>query len=140
MTAKRPFLQKTGNRAADWFNKIKPKLIGSLWGIAGFWLSPLSWWNDLWVNIPIAYGIAWVIDIFYRPAFLPSFIISYWGTNLLGILMIRKGAETIRDTEKKPFSSKKLLFYLGVVLFYTVLVWILVAFEFITPQGKFLSN
>ena len=33
------------------------KIKGGVVAMIGFLLSPLSWWNDAFVNIPIAYGI-----------------------------------------------------------------------------------
>jgi hypothetical protein len=33
----------------------KKKIVGAVVAALGFVLSPLSWWNDLFVNIPIAY-------------------------------------------------------------------------------------
>jgi hypothetical protein len=32
-------------------------------------LSPLSWWNDLFVNLPLALVFAWLVGLFYKPAF-----------------------------------------------------------------------
>jgi len=36
---------------------LRVLLRGTL-GVAGFILSPLSWWNDVIVNFPLAYGFA----------------------------------------------------------------------------------
>ena len=47
----------------------KRKLWGSTLGVIGFLLSPLSWWNDLLVNIPLAVAFAWVVSWFYPPCF-----------------------------------------------------------------------
>jgi len=32
----------------------KRKVTGGILGLVGFMLSPLSWWNDLFVNVPLA--------------------------------------------------------------------------------------
>ena len=37
--------------------------------VAGFLLSPLSWWNDLVINIPLALGFAWAVSYFWHGAF-----------------------------------------------------------------------
>src|SRR5438105_1453125 len=50
----------------------KTKTAGGIMTFIGFMLSPLSWWNDLFVNIPIAWVFAWFASIFYKPAFYPA--------------------------------------------------------------------
>ena len=35
----------------------KRKAYGGLLGFIGFLLSPLSWWNDLFVNVPLAVAL-----------------------------------------------------------------------------------
>jgi len=56
----------------------KSKLSGGVLALIGFMLSPLTWWNDLFVNIPLALVFAWIVSIFYQPAFEVSFIVGYW--------------------------------------------------------------
>jgi len=51
----------------------------------GFILSPLSWWNDLVVNVPLAYILSYPFTILDQSFFLSAFILAYWFTNLLGI-------------------------------------------------------
>ena len=40
----------------------------------GFWLSPLSPWNDLFTNIPIAYVFAFVFSFGVDALFIPAFV------------------------------------------------------------------
>ena len=42
-----------------------------------FLLSPLSWWNDLFVNVPLALAFAWVVSWFWPTAFTASFVLGY---------------------------------------------------------------
>src|SRR5262249_26236206 len=65
-------------------NGWKRKAQGGVLAFIGFMLSPLSWWNDLFVNVPLAVGFAWLVAFFYRPAFESAVIIGYWLTNLIG--------------------------------------------------------
>ena len=44
------------------------KLGGSVLAFVGFMLSPLSWWNDAFVNIPLALLFAWLMSAIYRSA------------------------------------------------------------------------
>ncbi|MCX6744527.1 MAG: hypothetical protein NTX82_03315 [Candidatus Parcubacteria bacterium] len=96
----------------------------------GFILSPLSWWNDIFINIPLAYGFAWVIgkviDIFFdvhRFLFTGLFIIGYFLTNLLGFLMIHYSITA--DNGKKESPLKQIL----ISLFYTIVIVLLTYFD-----------
>src|SRR5438046_2123875 len=73
----------------------KRKVSGGILAMVGFMLSPLSWWNDLFVNVPIALAFAWLVSFFYRPAFEVSLIVGYWLTNVLGFILMHKGAQTM---------------------------------------------
>jgi len=42
----------------DYSSKYKLKIKSFFIAVVGFVLSPLSWWNDLFVNIPLAYLFA----------------------------------------------------------------------------------
>ena len=61
--------------------------------VAGFgWLlSPLSWWNDLVVNVPLAYLFATPFSLLDERFYVPAFALGYWLTNLLGFVLLHKG-------------------------------------------------
>jgi hypothetical protein len=90
----------------------------------GFILSPLSWWNDIFVNVPLAYAFAWLIgkflDIFIdieRWLFVTLFIIGYFITNVVGFLMMHYSIFGIKKIEKNSIISQVL-----VSLFYTLII------------------
>ena len=64
----------------------KQRLFNVLLVTSGFILSPLTWWNDLVVNIPLAYLFSIPFTLLHDNLFLPSFVIGYWFTNLLGFI------------------------------------------------------
>ena len=66
-------------------------LFGSALVVVGFILSPLSWWNDLLINVPIAYAFSYPFSLVSRNLFLPSFILGYWITNILGFVLMHRG-------------------------------------------------
>src|SRR6185436_21097051 len=100
----------------------KRRFRGGLLAAIGFMLSPLSWWNDLFVNLPLAIAFAWVVSFFYKPAFDACVIIGYWLTNIIGLLLLHKGAvEIVSETDRK-YSRKALLTDIGVSLAYTALI------------------
>ena len=57
----------------------------------GYVLSPLSFWNDAFVNIPIAYVIGLLFGVVSRRFFLPGIILGYWLSNILGLVLLHKG-------------------------------------------------
>src|SRR5262245_23408917 len=100
----------------------KRKLQGSLLAWIGFMLSPLSWWNDLFVNVPLALAFAWFIALFYPPAFEPSVLVGYWLTNVLGLVLLHKGGRRffLKDNQPLPsYSRRDLLKDLAISLLYT---------------------
>ncbi|ACK68320.1 conserved hypothetical protein [Rippkaea orientalis PCC 8801] len=60
--------------------------------VIGFLLSPLCWWNDLLINLPIAYGFGRVFSWFSEDLLIPAAIVGYWLSNIIGILLMQFGA------------------------------------------------
>jgi hypothetical protein len=118
----------------------KRKSYGGVVGFIGFMLSPLSWWNDLFVNVPLALAFAWIVSRIYRPAFEVAWITGYWLTNVLGLLLLHKGVKMMASREGPPqkYSRRDLLKDIVVSLLYTLLIVILIKFRIIQPitQGK----
>ena len=69
---------------------LAKKIKGGILATIGFILSPLSWWNDLFVNIPIAYVFGFLFGLISKSLFLPFMIIGYWITNILGVILMHK--------------------------------------------------
>ena len=111
----------------------KRKVTGGTLAFIGYLLSPLSWWNDLFVNWPIALVFAWVISWFWKPAFTASLILGYWLTNILGFVLMQKGGEKIISEEDRPYSRKCLLRDLAISVLYTLLMVALVKMGVIGP-------
>ncbi len=120
----------------------KRKFHGSLLAFIGYLLSPLSWWNDAFVNLPLAVAFGWVVSLFYPPAFGASVILGYWLTNLLGFVLLHKGARQMLPDEKlAPRPRQALARDLVVSLVYTALIVILVRLKIIQPlAGYFPKN
>jgi hypothetical protein len=116
----------------------KRKVTGGAMAVIGFVLSPLSWWNDLFVNVPLALAFAWMVSFFYRPAFEISLVAGYWLTNVLGLVLMQKGAEKVLSNQDKPYSRGALLRDVGISLLYTVLIVALVKVGVLKPiEGYF---
>jgi len=79
----------------------------------GFILSPLSWWNDLFINVPLAYLFAWAVSkvvLIYtavpRIIFIILFIIGYFITNLVGFLMLHYSVSSLRNNKKYKLTNQ----------------------------------
>ena len=65
--------------------------------IIGYILSPFTFWNDAFVNIPIAYAAALVASILAGPAVFPAaFFTAYLATNIVGLLMMHAAVRGFR--------------------------------------------
>jgi hypothetical protein len=111
----------------------KRKVSGGVLGVIGFLLSPLSWWNDAFVNLPLAIGFAWLIALFYKPAFEASVIIGYWLTNVLGFMLMHKGAARMVSDEDHRYTWRQGLKDVLISLAYTAVIVVLVQTKLLRP-------
>ena len=118
----------------------KRKVQGGILAVVGFMLSPLSWWNDLFVNVPLALAFAWIVSLFYKPAFNASVLIGYWLTNVLGFVLMHKGAQKLVSAEQKKYSRKDLFRDVGISLLYTALIVALIKVGVLKPIGNYFSR
>ena len=86
---------------------LKRKVGGGVVAAVGYILSPLSWWNDLWVNVPLALAFAWGVSLVYKPAFFASAVLGYWITNILGFVLLHKGAQQMLTKEGKKYGTPR---------------------------------
>jgi len=118
----------------------KRKMSGGLMIFIGFMLSPLSWWNDLFVNVPLAVGFAWLVSLFYKPAFAATVVIGYWLTNFLGfVLMYRGGQKLLSSREIGKYSGRELFRDVVISLLYTLLIVLLVRLKILQPIKDYFS-
>jgi hypothetical protein len=103
----------------------------------GFILSPLTWWNDPLVNVPLAYLISWPFAAMHPPLFAPAFILGYWLTNLLGLLMLHYGGAGFFEKQRDRFSFKSSIV---VSLMYSVLIFIIVMLGWIESPAEYLKH
>ena len=83
------------------YNKnMKHKIKGGILATIGYILSPLSWWNDLLINIPLAYAFAFPFGFVSRSLFLPMMIFGYWITNVVGFMLMHYGVTDLVSKEK----------------------------------------
>ena len=112
------------------FNEIKTRkgLFRGILFITGYILSPLTWWNDIFVNIPVSYVIASIISKIIGEDYFPELIVSvYLFTNVLGFLLMHISISWGR------ISRRKLLIDIIIATGYTILVYVLALLGYIKP-------
>ena len=103
----------------------------------GFMLSPLSWWNDLVVNIPLAYLFSWPFSLINEQWFLASFVLGYWLSNLLGLLMLHWGGTGIISQRHVSFNARQ-SFLISAI--YSVIVICLVLLDVLPSPSELVKR
>jgi hypothetical protein len=115
----------------------KRSLLNIILITAGFILSPLTWWNDLLINIPLAYFFSLPFSLLDETLFLPSFIVGYWLTNLLGFLLMHWGGVGLIYKERSTISVKRSLY---ISLIYSIIVVMLVLLGWLESPTEYLQS
>jgi len=118
----------------------KRRLSGGFLAVTGYLLSPLSWWNDAIINVPLALAFAWVVSLFYKPAFEASVILGYWLTNVAGFVLMHKGGQQLLSNEEKKYSWKAFARDIVISLLYTGLIVLLVKMKIFQPAQDYFSG
>ena len=93
----------------------------------GWLLSPLCWWNDLVINLPLAWGFARLLQLWHPEWFSAGLVIGYWLSNVLGVVLMQAGALTVFQSEEGEQNRRRdLLISLGTSTLYTVVLMVLV--------------
>jgi len=93
----------------------------------GWLLSPLCWWNDLVINLPLAWGFARVLHLWHAEWFSAGLVIGYWLSNVLGVVLMQCGALTVFQGEEGEQTRRRdLLISLATSTLYTAAIMLLV--------------
>ena len=86
-------------------------------------LSPLTFWNDVFVNIPISYLLASLAIRFIKADFLFLVLVFYWISNGIGILMMYfSGKSIMQDKSNRLHALATLLI---TIVIYSIIIIIL---------------
>jgi len=118
----------------------KRKITGGILAVVGFMLSPLSWWNDLFVNVPLALAFAWLVSLAYKPAFNASIVFGYWLTNIVGFILLHKGTQQMLSGQPKKYSRRDLFRDVGISLLYTLLIIALIRLGVLKPIQSYFGR
>lgn len=83
------------------------KHINRLVFFIGWLLSPLTFWNDALINIPLSYLLASFIYRFLQADFLLLVLCAYWLSNIAGIAMMYLSGKSMMGG--KPYSLKEVM-------------------------------
>jgi hypothetical protein len=116
----------------------KNRIRGGILVTVGYLLSPVSWWNDLFVNIPLAYAFGSIFGLISKDLFLPAMVAGYWITNILGFVLMHKGAkEIVLKKNVTGYSKRELAFDLATSVVYTMIVVILAVAGVLRLPGEY---
>lgn len=106
---------------------LRTKLKGSVIATVGYLLSPLSWWNDLYINVPIAYVLAWLVSFADKRLFGAAMVFFYWMTNLAGLLLLHKGITVVvKEQEEIGELRKRIILDIVLSFVYSAILALLV--------------
>jgi len=105
---------------------LKRKIKGGVLATIGYILSPFSWWNDLFINLPLAYIFALPFGLLSKKLFLPAMIVGYWITNVAGFMLMHHGVKDLVTKETKKYTRKELVKDIIISIVYTAIVVILI--------------
>jgi hypothetical protein len=112
---------------------------GGMLAAVGFILSPISWWNDLLINIPLAYLFAGAITWARPDWFNAAFVIGYLLTNVLGLILMQYGMKHAARSEKSFDFRKELRSSLVWSVAYSILIVVLLLIGWIKPPLEYLK-
>ena len=105
----------------------------------GFILSPLSWWNDLVVNVPLSYAFAWIVGktlhpfiVIHKWLFIDLLVVGYFLTNLIGFLMIHHSVSGLKKNKAISIKSQIL-----VSIAYTIIIIVFFSSSFCNPDSVY---
>jgi hypothetical protein len=104
--------------------------------LVGYLLSPFTWWNDLVVNLPLAWALASALSWISPRLFAPALVVAYWMTNLLGLLLMGLGG--VHAAGARPSARARALALAG-SLAYTLAIVLLVWLGVLRPIPIFWS-
>ena len=89
------------------------------------------------VNVPLAYLFSLPFSLINEQLFLPSFILGYWLTNLLGFLLLHYGGEGLVHQRRPTISIKRSII---ISVIYSVIMVILVLLGWLAPPTEYLHQ
>lgn len=107
----------------------------------GYLLSPLSWWNDAVVNLPLAYAFGAAVEYLLPGRFAGAVVLGYWITNVAGLVMLHTGvSRALCRTPPCRYTRRMLAKDLAISVGYTLLIAVLAWGGVLKPPGDLLGK
>ena len=87
----------------------------------GWLLSPFTFWNDAFVNIPLSYICASLFVRLSRSNFLLTTLLFYWLSNILGIFMMYLSGKSILK-DRKSIVREVVVFLITIAAYSLILI------------------
>ncbi len=97
----------------------------------GWLLSPLTFWNDAFINIPLSYLAASMVVKLFGVDFLITVIVFYWISNFIGLSMMYASGKYIVQNTKGML--KELISLIVTITVYTAILMVLGKFGILKP-------
>ncbi len=94
----------------------------------------------MFVNVPLALVFAWLVSAFYKPAFTSSLVLGYWLTNVLGFILLHKGAQQALAKESAKYSRRDLFRDIAISVLYTLVIVVLVKLGVLKPIQNYFNK
>lgn len=109
---------------------LRIRMRGSLLVGVGYLLSPLSWWNDMALNIPLAWVLASLVERLIPIGFATLFVAFYWLSNIAGFVLIHLGG---RELFGAQLNKRKWLGVVATTVLYTAGILLLLKKNILGP-------
>jgi hypothetical protein len=116
------------------------RMVSGIVAVIGYLLSPLSWWNDAFINLPLAWLFASLVSLASHRLFAPAMIVGYWLTNVVGILMMARGTAGVVAGASQRLPRRQLILSLVAATGYTLLIILLYVFGILKPIHTFFGR
>ena len=141
MTAMFRVATRGGMRTIPALMPLNRKIGGGLLAGIGLMLSPLTWWNDAFVNLPLAMAFAWLVSSPARAewksvVFQIALVLGYWLTNIIGLILLHQGARAVLEREPSG-APGRLKHDVLISLGYTALIASLIKLGVLKPIGEY---
>ncbi|MEM9771192.1 MAG: hypothetical protein AAF889_06285 [Cyanobacteria bacterium P01_D01_bin.73] len=105
---------------------------GGFWTGLGYMLSPLSWWNDVFFNLPIAYAFGYAVSWLSEGWFIPGTVVGYWLSNVIGIVMMQVGITDVARGDHQRNLKRDILWGVIGSTLYSVIIVLLARWEILS--------
>ena len=104
------------------------RFLNRLLFFVGWLLSPFTAWNDVFINIPLAYLAASLFFKLFPVNFAVLVIVFYWLSNGLGMLLMYAAGRNVIKEKRLSFRS-----VLATLLIYSIILFLLDKFIVLKP-------